>query len=267
METALVAQTKISALIIDDEPLARRRIEGLLKDETRIQIKGIIGTGEEAVRTIDSLKPDMIFLDIQLKDMTGFEVLESITEDPPLIVFVTAFDAFAIKAFEVFAFDYLLKPYTEERFYKSVANAIASFEKERGGALEKKMAELLGHMNIQPETAGKKYKRRIPIPDKKKTRFVNTEDIMYIKASNYYIEIYTTNSKHVLRESLYHILEGLDPQHFARIHRSSIVNLGHIKELLNSDYGEVDVKMPDSALLRVSKGYRKGFLTKIGLRS
>ncbi len=257
----------ISALIIDDEPLARRRIEGLLQSEDRIRVKGIIGTGAAAIRNIDALKPDMVFLDIQLKDMTGFEVLEGITTEPPLIVFVTAFDSFAIKAFEVFAFDYLLKPYTEERFYTSVANVIASFEKGKNETLEKKMVELLGYINVKPQIGRINYKNRIPIPDKRKTLFVSTDDILYIKASNYYIEIYTLQSKHVLRESLYHMLEELNPQQFVRIHRSSIVNLDHIEELLNSDYGEIDVKMPDSELLRVSKGYRKEFLTKIGLRS
>lgn len=261
-----MTQPTISALVVDDEPLARKRIENLLNSVDRIKVEGFAGTGREAILKINSLRFDIVFLDIQLKDMTGFQVLEALKNVTPLVIFVTAFDSYAIKAFDVFAFDYLLKPYTEERFYISVRKALASFETGQTKELKKTVTELLGHVRANPVNLKTAYKKRIPVPDKKKTLFVRTEDIQYIKASNYYIEIYTERSKHVLRESMSNILEGLDSQNFTRIHRSSIINLAHIIELINSNYGEVDVKMTDGVLLRVSKGYRKEFLRKIGIR-
>lgn len=252
----------ISVLIVDDEPLARKRMERLLSSINRVKVGGALGTGREAILKINSLKFDIVFLDIQLKDMTGFQVLESLNQTPPLVIFVTAFDSYAIKAFEVYAFDYLLKPYTEKRFYKSLHNAIATFEKGK----TRELADLLDAVGLSSKNIKASYKNRIPIPDKKKTLFINTSDIRYIKASNYYIEIYTERSKHLLRESMQRILQGLDPQVFIRIHRSSIVNLSYIVELINSDYGELDVKMPNGELIRVSKGYRQGFLKKVGIK-
>jgi len=259
-------QSTISALIVDDEPLARRRIEILLRDFGRIKVEGLVGTGREAILKINSSMFDILFLDIQLKDMTGFEVLESVKNVPTLVIFVTAFDSYAIKAFEIFAFDYLLKPYTEERFYKSLHNAIATLDIGQTKELKKTLIQLLGHVNKNPVNLETPYRNRIPIPDKKKTLFIQTKDIRYIKASNYYIEIYTERSKHVLRDSMFNIIQVLDPNNFIRIHRSSIVNLTHIEELINSSYAELDVKMTDGKLLRVSKGYRKEFLNKVGIK-
>ncbi|MFS4492838.1 LytR/AlgR family response regulator transcription factor [Maribacter sp. 2308TA10-17] len=253
----------ISVLIVDDEPLARKRMQRLLNGVDKIKIEGIVGTGREAIRKINSFRFDIVFLDIQLKDMTGFQVLKSLNQIPPLVIFVTAFDSYAIKAFEVCAFDYLLKPYTEKRFYKSLQNAIANLEKGKKKELGKTITELLDTMGLNSKAL---YKSRIPIPDKKKTLFVSTKEIRYIKASNYYIEIYSEESKYVLRDSMHSILEGLDPVVFTRIHRSSIVNLTYIVELVYSSFGELDVKMPDGVLLRVSKGYRKGFLKKVGIK-
>lgn len=259
-------QTTISALIVDDEPLARKRIERLLNSVDVMKVTGVAGTGREAVLKINSLQFDIVFLDIQLKDMTGFQVLESLNEAPPLVIFVTAFDSYALKAFEVFALDYLLKPYTEERFYKSLQNVIVTFELGQTKELKNTVSDLLDSINLNPRSTEASYKNRIPIPGKKKTFFVSTSEILFIKASNYYIEIYTEQSKHILRESMHNIMKGLDPQNFVRIHRSSIVNLIHITELVNSDFGEMDVKMSNGKLIRVSKGYRQEFLKKIGVK-
>jgi len=256
----------ISVLIVDDEPLARKRMERLLRAIDRISIKGSVGTGREAVLKLNSLQYDIVFLDIQLKDMTGFHVLESLQRMPPLVIFITAFDFYAIKAFEVCAFDYLLKPYTEKRFYKSLHNAITTLEKGENKELQKTITKLLDSVGLNQTDLKTTFKNRIPVPNRKKTLFVNTDEITYIKASNYYIEIYTTVSKHILRDSMHNILKGLDPQSFERIHRSSIINLAYIVELIYSDFGELDVKMSDGKLIRVSKGYRQEFLKKIGVK-
>lgn len=259
-------QKVISALVVDDEPLARKRIKRLLHDVDEVDVEGFARTGREAILKMNSFQFDIVFLDIQLKDMSGFQVLESLNGPQPLVIFVTAYDTYAIKAFEVFALDYLLKPYTKDRFYNSLQNAIATFEIGQTQELKNTVTELLDSLDLNIESANTPYKHRIPIPDKKKTLFVSTGDIRYIKASNYYIEIYAEQSKHVLRESMHNILVGLDPQIFIRIHRSSIVNLNYIVELVNSDYGELDVKMSKGELIRVSKGYRQAFLKKVGIK-
>lgn len=257
---------KISALIVDDEPLARKRIERLLQGDDSIRVDEVVGTGKEAILQMNSSHFDLVFLDIQLKDMTGFQVLESLNQPRPMVIFVTAFDSYAIEAFEVFALDYLLKPYTEERFYKSLQNAKVTLELGRAKQLKKTVSDLLGSLRTNPQELKTIYKDRIPVPDKNTTRFVSTDEIRCIKASNYYVEIFTEQSKYLLRDSMHNILESLDPKNFIRIHRSSIVNLAHMIELVYSDFGELDVKMSNGELIRVSTGYRQEFLKKIGVK-
>lgn len=256
---------KVTAIIVDDEPLARKLIANLLESVSEVEVLGLYGTGKQAIHAIDNLNPDMLFLDIQLKDMNGFNVLEEIQTKTPLIIFATAFDMYAIKAFNIFAFDYLLKPFTEERFYKSVKKALETFKTGKAVDLQKTIAHLLQHVQTNTKTTNE-YKKRIPVPHKNKTIFVHTHDIMYVLASNYYIEIYTRKTKYLLRNSMSNMIGELNTNKFARIHRSSIINMSCIDELINSDHGEIDVKMHDLKMLRVSKGYRKEFLTKMGIR-
>lgn len=255
---------KLNVVIVDDEPLARELVANLLKSVSTIKIAGAYGTGKEAIKAIDAIKPDILFLDIQLKDMTGFEVLEKIQVKMPLIIFTTAFDKYAIRAFNVFAFDYLLKPFTEERFYQSVYKGIETLSTKSSEGFGEKMAEFLNHVQYN-EIKDPAAKSRIPVPFGNKTVFVNKEDINYILASNYYIEIYTAQTKYLLRNSMYNIINELDSNFFVRIHRSSIVNLNCVDELMNSAYGEIDVRMQGGLKLRVSKGYRKQFLMKVGV--
>ncbi|WP_103068489.1 LytR/AlgR family response regulator transcription factor [Aquimarina sediminis] len=253
----------ISTLIIDDEPLARKLIANLLESISEIEVVGHCKTGKQAISMINEMSPDLIFLDIKLKDMTGFDVLENITFKTPLIIFVSAFDSFAIKAFDFFAFDYLLKPYKEERFYKSVYKAIDSLKKDEAAVLEKKINALLNHVK-SPKTHSS-HKRKIPVSLGNKTLFVCPENIQYIIASNYYVDIYTDTTKYVLRESMYNLLNKLDDNEFIRIHRSTIINIECVKELINFNRGEINVRMKDLKQLRVSRSYKKEFLIKMGL--
>jgi len=255
---------KLHAIIVDDEPLARNLATNLLKNIDTIQIIGAYGTGKEAIKEINVAKPDILFLDIQLKDMTGFEVLEKIQVKMPLIIFTTAFDKYAIRAFDIFAFDYLLKPYTEERFYQSVYKGIETLSFKNTEGLKEKMIDLLNHVKYT-DIIDSNAKSKIPVPFGNKTVFVNKKDINYILASNYYIEIHTSQMKYLLRNSMYNIMNELDPNMFVRIHRSSIVNLNCVDELLPSAYGEIDVRMQGGLKLRVSKGYRREFLMKVGV--
>ncbi|MBW1297646.1 LytR/AlgR family response regulator transcription factor [Aquimarina litoralis] len=252
---------KISALIIDDEPLARNLINNLLRTESAIDVVGTCKTGKEAILMIDTLKPNLIFLDIKLKDMNGFDILERISVKTPMIIFVTAFDSYALKAFNFFAFDYLLKPFNEERFYLSVNKAIEALNKKDTSQLQKKVNNLMHYIRV----ADKNPTKKLPIPLRNRTIFIPLNDIMYITASNYYAEIYTENKKYLLRESLQNLLKILNPEYFIRIHRSTIINVDFMKELINSGYGAIDVKMKDSNQFKISKSYKKDFLIKMGV--
>lgn len=256
---------KINTLIIDDEALARQRLINLINDFPNLELIDECGTGKEAIELIHKHKPDLIFLDIEMKDMNGFEVLERITLDKkPIVIFVTAYNEYALKAFDYFAFDYILKPYKDDRFFKSVENIEKYLNKENYKPFEEKINSLLKFVNSSTENSTN-YLDKLPVKISNKTYFIKLDDIKYIKASSYYAEIYTLEKKHLLRESLSNLIESLDPNKFIRIHRSTIVNVSQISELINSNYGEIDVKMNDKSLFRVSKSYKKCFLLKMGL--
>lgn len=257
---------RLTAIVVDDELLARKLIVNLLDAIPEIAIVGQYGTGKEAIKAIDTLRPDILFLDIQLKDMSGFEVLEGTQSPAPLVIFATAFDTYAIEAFNIFAFDYLMKPIVEERFYKSVNRAITTFKSERAQEEKENLSALLTHMRDGEASKTESRQARIPIPYGKKTLFVQKSDIIYILASNYYIEIYTRKAKYLLRSSMYTTMKGLDPDRFVRIHRSSIIHIDQVEELLYSAHNEIDVRMCDGKHLRVSRSYRQQFLIKMGIK-
>lgn len=256
---------KIGTLIIDDEPLARQRIAKLLNKIDTIDIVEECTTGKEAIAAINAFKPALIYLDIELKDMTGFEVLQNIDKETlPMIIFITAYDQFALKAFEFFALDYLQKPFKDDRFFQSTHKAIEMIRQKQATTLENNLQNLLEYVNSTSRKTSTSPKK-LPIKLGNKVVFINNEDIKYVVASGYYAEIFTDSKKHLLRESLNHLMEDLDEAHFIRIHRSTILNLNYIQELIHSGFGEIDVKMNDNKLFRISKSYKKEFLIKMGL--
>ncbi len=258
---------EISALIIDDEPLARKLISNLLTSISEIEVIGQCKTGKEAIHMINESNPDLIFLDIKLKDMTGFDILERISIKSPVVIFVTAFDSYALKAFNFFAFDYLLKPFNEERFFVSVNKVIDTFNKKDSSSLQKKVNNLLNHIQSRDFEPVIDQSKRIPVPLRNKTVFIYPNDILYISASNYYAEICTKKRKYLLRESMSNLLERLNHTDFIRIHRSTIINIEFVHELIHSNYGIINVKMKDDNQFRISKSYKKEFLIKMGLRN
>ena len=256
----------VNVLVIDDEALARKRVVRLLKDFDEITILSECRNGQEAIENINKGAPDIIFLDIQMKDMNGFDVLAQIDpERLPLVIFITAYDQFAINAFDVFAFDYLLKPFENSRFNKSVKNALEYLRKDDFSKYNVRLNELLKYISD-----GKKeepiFADKFPVKIGNKINFIKQSDIKYVLASGSYPEMHTITKKIPLRDSLNNLIKFLDSSKFIRIHRSVIINVDFIQELVHSSYYELDIKMADNELFRVSKSYRKIVVQKLGLR-
>jgi len=254
----------MKTLIIDDELLARRRILNLLKEIPEIEVLGEISTGRAAIKQINELKPKLVFLDINMKDMNGFEVLNQINIDAkPIVIFVTAHDNYASRAFDVEAFDFLLKPFKDERFFRTVKKVLKINQNVVNENFDKRVKELF---EIYSEGSLKKqHSVKIPVKQGNKTILIDPVNILYITASGYYAEIYTANKKYVLRESLNNLEELLDSEYFFRVHRSTILNINYLKEIVHSGFSEIDAKMVDEKLLHISKSNKKSFLEKIGM--
>lgn len=253
----------MKALIVDDEILARKRISNLLTSVKQITVIEECAEGKTAIARINDLKPDLVFLDINMKDMNGFEVLQNVNITPkPIVVFVTAYENYAIDAFDYEAFDFILKPYRDERFYKTIDKLLKQSHWEIDQNFEKKLQEFF-KLNIGEKKIQKPI--RIPVKQGHRTILLEPENIIYICASGYYAEIYTGENKYLLRESLNNLIELLGNRNFIRIHRSAIVNVNFIKEIVHSDYSELDVRMKDNKLIRVSKSNKKDLLLLLGI--
>lgn len=254
----------MKALVIDDEELARKRVLNLLEDVEQIEVIGECSNGKTAIKEINEQKPDLIFLDINMKDMNGFEVLQKVEISPkPIVIFVTAYDNYALKAFDVEAFDFLLKPFKDHRFFRTIEKVLKTTKAEADSNFEKRMMELFHEYSHGSKILNSVSK--IPIKQGNKTALVDPREILYILASGYYAEIYTANKKYVLRESLNNLEENLDSRWFVRVHRSTILNMNFVKEIIHSDYSEIDAHMTDDKLLRISKSHKKEFLEKMGI--
>ena len=256
---------QLNCLIIDDELLARKRLSKLVSEVTELRVIDECKTGKEAISAIDTLKPHLIFLDIQMKDMTGFDVLNEVRYKP-LVIFVTAYDIYAIKAFDVFAFDYLLKPFKKERFKQSIHNVLEYFKKDVAPNVNDKLEDLLtyikGPKSHEQDTL---FNNKIPVKIGQTVSFLDIHDIKYILASGSYVDIFATKKSYVVRSSLGEIINNTNRKDLIRIHRSTVINITYIEHVIHSSFGEIDVKMKDDRLFRVSKTYRRAFLNKVGL--
>lgn len=247
-------------LIIDDEALARERLRQLLLTEPEIEIIGECADGRAAVETIQKESPDLVFLDIQMPELDGFAVLEAIQTDPmPVVVFVTAYDKFALKAFEVHAVDYLLKPFDRERFQTALRHAL-DHVKHRGekDIVERQSAALA---DLQPTA---KMPERLPVKSGGRVVFVRTADIDWVEAAHNYIVLHVGKESHLMRETMNAFEERLAPESFVRISRSTIVNIDRIKELQPLFYGEYSVTLHNGTRLTLSRRYRDK-LQRLGL--
>lgn len=251
----------IRALIVDDEPLARQRIRNLLKDEPDIEVVGECADGGEAVASIRDLRPDLVFLDVQMPVLDGFGVLEAVgPERMPAVIFVTAYDRYAIQAFEVNALDYLLKPFDRDRFRRALERARAQLGREPPA----EVGERLAAAAEDARGAGRKTLDRIVIKSGGRVFFLRAEEIDWIEAAGNYLRIHAGGEMHLLRETMSGLEARLDPQTFLRIHRSTIVNIERIQELQPLFHGDYVVILRDGTQLNLSRGYKQRFQELFG---
>jgi len=243
---------KIRTLIVDDELLARERVRQLLLQEPEIEIIGECSNGREAVVEIQEKQPDLIFLDVQMPELDGFGVLQAIGADPiQVIVFVTAHDKFALRAFEFHAVDYLLKPFDRSRFQAALQRALNQVKHVQGGALDQRLSNLLAELK-----APTKPLERLAVKSSGRVVFVRIEDIDWIEAADNYVDLHVGKQSHLLREKMSVLETRLAPDKFVRISRSTIVNVDRLKELEPLYHGTYAVILRDGTRLTLSRNYR-----------
>ncbi|MBZ5623467.1 MAG: LytTR family DNA-binding domain-containing protein [Acidobacteriia bacterium] len=239
-------------LIIDDEPLACERIRGLLAGEPGIEILGECHDGRAAVTAIRNLTPDLVFLDVQMPEMDGFAVLQQLASDVmPVVIFVTAFDQYAIKAFEVCALDYLLKPFDRDRFSKALSRGKVEYERRSAGDLSSRLRSVLD------EWQGRKpCLDRLVIRSGGRVFFLRVDELDWVEAAGNYVRLHAGREEYLYRETMSRLEASLDPEKFARIHRSAMVNVERVKELHPLFRGDYTVILRDGRKLTLSKAYR-----------
>ena len=250
----------IRTLVVDDEPLARRAIRRFLGKYDGVDVVGECGDGESAVRAIRERKPDLVFLDIQMPEMDGFQVLREIGADEmPVTIFVTAYDRYALRAFDANAIDYLLKPVGKVRFERALTRA------------QRRLIGELKHDEVHRIISGlerlaavQTYPDRLPIPKNGRVQFVATKDIDWIEAEGNYVCLHVGKCEHEFRETLAGLEERLNPSEFLRIHRSTIVNIQRIKEIQAWFHGYHRVLLENGTVLRMSR-YQHEIARKLGL--
>src|SRR5215813_152 len=249
---------KIRTVIVDDEPPARRNLRALLKGVADVEIIKECGNGRDAVNSLRALEPDLVFLDIQMPEIDGFQVLEQMSGQPlPVIIFVTAYDQYALKAFEVSAIDYLLKPFDDARFQKALSQARKQIEQQDAGELGRKLLTLLGTREVKADTPPPRYLTRLMVKTAGRVIFIRAEEIDWIEAYDNYVRLHVGGKAHLLRQKMNELEAALNPEQFARIHRSTIVNLDRVKELRPHFNGEHLVILQDGAELKLSRSRRE----------
>lgn len=261
MEVEVTTPAKtIRVLLIDDEPLAREMIREMLEGDPSVEIVGECVNGEEAAGAIKAHVPDLLFLDVQMPEASGFEVLETIRNGHmPHVIFVTAYDQYAVRAFEVHALDYLLKPFDRERFEASWQRAKEHILKEKSGRIDERIITLLEELK-----AGSKYLERLVIKSGGRVSFLDVEEIDWIEAEGNYVSVHSGKKSHLLREAIGSLEAQLDPKKFRRVHRSAIVRIDRIKELQPWFHGEYRIVLHSGHELMLSRNYRENLQEALG---
>lgn len=244
--------SKIRTIIVDDEPLARRGIRAQLENERDFDVIADCRNGQEAVQAITAQSPDLVFLDVQMPEVDGFGVVDAIGPDRmPAVIFVTAYDRYALRAFEVHALDYLLKPFDDDRFAAALQRARQHIERKDLDDLGKRLQGLLN--DLQPRT---RYADRLVIKSAGRIFFLSVSEIDWIEAADNYVRLHAGAEAHLLRETMNNLEKKLDPNEFLRIHRSRMVNIQRVKELRPLFRGEYDLLLKDGTRIETGRGYR-----------
>ncbi|HEX6913550.1 MAG TPA: LytTR family DNA-binding domain-containing protein [Longimicrobium sp.] len=266
---------KIRTLVVDDEPLARRRLSRLLDEEPGVEVVGVCASGHEAVEAIRRDRPDLVFLDVQMPELDGFGVLAQVGADQlPAVVFVTAYDRYALQAFEVHALDYLLKPYTPARLSAAVQRATRQLKAPHDDTA--RLAELLEHLDRERRALAERldgtpppapaapqspaHTGRLLVKEGERMFFVPVERVDWLEAEGNYVRLHCGREAHLVRATLGGMEEQLDARRFTRIHRSTIVNVDRVKEVRPWFAGDYLVKLQDGTELRLSRRYRERLL-------
>ena len=266
----------LRVLVVDDEPLARDCVTLALRDATDVEVVGTCGDGPEAVEALERLAPDVVFLDIRMPGLDGFEVVARTRLDPPpAVVFVTAFDAHAVRAFEASAIDYVLKPFENVRLLRALDRARARLAERRDGAMARRLAQAFallrgeGALDAVPalpassQAPPPRRVTRFAVRDDERTRFVPVDDVDWIGVDGNYVVLHVGAATHRVRATLQGLVPMLDPQAFAQVHRSCVVNLARVRELQPWFGGDQVAILADGTRLRVSRTYAPALLQPV----
>ncbi|MDD8016977.1 MAG: LytTR family DNA-binding domain-containing protein [Bacteroidota bacterium] len=251
----------IRAIIVDDEPLAREKVELFVRDEADIEVVAVCGNGPDAVEAYHKYKPNLFFLDIQMPQMNGFDVLQQLTTNPfPAIIFITAFDEFALRAFEFHALDYLLKPFNQERFRFAVNRAREILTSTSQSEISMEQIKVL----LDAYQKKSVLMERLIVKTNGKIIFLKVNEIEWLEAAGNYIKLHVWNEEHLIRDTMNSIETQLDPGKFVRIHRSTIVNVEQIKEMVPWFNGEYKITLKSNAQVFLSRGFKDNFNKLLG---
>jgi two-component system LytT family response regulator len=260
----------ITALIVDDEALAREALRLRLSREPDIEVVGEAASGADAVELVRRLEPDLMFLDIQMPGMDGFEVVERVASDHlPIVVFVTAHDRYALKAFETHALDYLLKPFTATRFHDAVDRARLEVAKAGDHETHQRLIDVLDErrrarlrQDERTSESGHRYMSRFVVKHHQRIVLVKVADVDWIESSANYAHLHAGENNYVVRMTMAELARRLDPASFARIHRSTIVQIDRIQDIIAAWHGDFDVTLRDGTVLRLTRNYRDRVLDR-----
>ena len=262
----------IRVLIVDDEPGARRRLERLLRQAADVDVVDQVETGQEAVAAIRALEPDLVFLDVQMPGMTGIEVVQAVgSGSMPATIFVTAYDQFAVKAFDLAALDYLLKPFDDERFERALRRAQEALARRTTNDLHERLDALLhtlaGNARTESPPGAGRYLERIAVEMRGKHRIVPVDKISFFSASGNYVHLHVGQERLLVREQMQHLEARLPPDRFFRIHRRLIVRLEEIETLVCNPGGDYAVRLVDGRHLKVSRTRWRTLAQRLGIQT
>lgn len=247
---------KIKVIIVDDEAPALANLQLLLAREADVDLVAICSDGAMAIEAVQEHQPDLLFLDIQMPEVSGFDVIKSIPPaNRPYVIFVTAYDQYALKAFEVNAVDYLLKPFDDKRFQEAISKAKGLLQQHEQRELQEKIGLLLRHLD---EEQTQKYLRKLSVRQGSKISFLKVEDVLWVEADNQYVKIHLTTASHLMRQSLSYLDQHLDPTVFYRTHRSAIVNVHRIESIEPYFKGDYHIRLDNGTIVKLSRHRTEG---------